>query len=295
MDVYREELWRALQNVAAPDMIDIPPSKAQMMAKAAQNTFDGGRTVSWMEGQEKEWCAVRDIHTGHAVHVLSNRNRAALLPELAKGLRLMAWISKRPLTWYWWDNPWVRVLPAGADPGPEHINGGWAIPGVPEVHVYRREDAHKVLLHESIHALLLDVRPSLVETALDEFETALGRRLWPHLGECYTELFAAFLWSIVQPSLGAARKAWSAQLKCSETQAAQIWRRIRYSRQNEETNVFAYYVLKWVLMQHEEVLLGPNHSVSHWFRWFQELRPRLDAMASLESDESVKMSMTCGQ
>jgi hypothetical protein len=268
-----------------------------MMAKASENSFDGGRTSRWMteleETNKASWIGVR--FSNHTIYILSDRSRTGLTRDIEKGFRLMSWLTKQPLTWYWWDQDWKRVLPANTDPGPDHINGGWAIPGVPEVHVYRREEAHKVLLHECIHALLLDVRG--VQPVLKQFESELGRQLYPHIGEAYTELFAEFLWSIAEAkSIKDARLRWTGQLQCSERTAAIVWKRIHDAKEAEATNVFAYYILKWVLMQHEEVLLGPNHSLTSWFRWFQDARSRLDALAasvSASEHEEQNMSMTC--
>jgi hypothetical protein len=189
-------------------------------------------------------------------------------------------------------------MPAGVDPGRDHINGGWATPGVPEVHVYRREEAHKVMIHECIHALGLDVAGSLVTPVLHQFEAAFGRRLWPHLGEAYTEFFAEFLWSIASStSLETARVTWNYQLTCSEKQAAQVWTRIHDATKDEDTNVFAYYVLKWVLMQHaEDAMFQKNTSVSRWFSWWLQAKPALDQKAKALSASEFKelpMGMTC--
>lgn len=277
---------------------DIPVAKAQLLGRA--NDFDGGKTATWVSGlKEPTWRAVRDAYTGHSIHVVSDRSFDELTADLDFGLRLLGWMSQRtPVIWYWWDHAWPRLLPAFVDPKQEHLNGGWAVPGVPEVHVYRREEAHKVLLHECIHALGLDVPETLVDPVRLRFEAALGRRLWPHLGEAFTELYAEWLWAI-----GSARSkkeaiaSWNAQRLCSEKQAAQIWVRIHDATEPETTNVFAYYVLKWVLMQHlESVLLAPNASVAHWFDWWLAALPLLEELAAKESSsesEELRMGMTC--
>jgi hypothetical protein len=184
------------------------------------------------------------------------------------------------------------------DPGRDHVNGGWAVPGVLEVHVYRREEAHKVLLHECIHALQLDVAMHLATAARHQFEAALGRRLWPHLGEAYTELYAEWLWSIASAaSPRNAETAWAYQMTCSEKQAAQVWARIHDTTEAEDTNVFAYYVLKWVLMQHlDAALFQKNASVHHWFRWWQKVKPILDQKAkevTASTEMELPMGMTC--
>jgi len=301
LPLFREKLWQSWAEARKPSINPIPVDKAQLIGRISDDSFDGGRTATWMASlQVPTWLAVRDEITGHTIHAVSDRpsTSKSLQEDLKTGLTLMNWISKRPVTWYWWDQPWSRRLPAGVDPGRDHINGGWAVPGVPEVHVYRREEAHKVLLHECIHALNLDVAISLVTPALHQFEAAFGRRLWPHLGEAYTEFCAEFLWSIASSSsLQGAKDAWTYQLACSEKQAAQVWARIHDATKDEDTNVFAYYVLKWVLMQHaEEALFQKNASVSRWFAWWLQAKPTLDQKAKARSAsefQELPMGMTC--
>jgi hypothetical protein len=168
---------------------------------------------------------------------------------------------------------------------------------VPEVHVYRREEAHKVLLHETIHALGLDVPHAILEPIRDRFDAALRRRLWPHLGEAFTELYAEWLYAICSAKTKKQAAAlWSAQLACSSKQAAQVWARI-HDASDEDTNVFAYYILKWVLMQHlDSVLLAPTASAAYWFDWWVAAKPDLDRAAKkVAASESIeiKMGMTC--
>ena len=290
--LFRETLSTVWARQPRPDLLEIPVNKAQLIGRISSDPFDGGRTAAWMTSlRSPTMMAVRDERTGHTIHVVSDRRREVLLGDLKLGLRLMGWLSKRPVTWYWWDQPWPRRLPSSVDPGRDHVNGGWAIVGVAEVHVYRREEAHKVLLHECIHALGLDVDSAQITRVLPLFETYLGRRLWPHLGEAYTELYAEWLWSIASGS------SWEYQMACSEKQAAQVWARIHDSTEDENTNVFAYYVLKWVLMQHLEVVLFQKHAaVSQWFGWWQELKRALDQKASRVSASEYKdlpMAMTC--
>jgi hypothetical protein len=266
---------------------------------AGGDSFDGGRTQRWLEGlgERATWRSVVDRDSGHTIHVVSDRPARVLTAELQEGLRLMTWLSRRPVTWYWWDQPWIRVLPAGTVPGREHVNGGWAVPGEPEVHVYRREEALKVMIHEAVHALGLDVRAEIVDPVRAMFEATLERRLWPHLGEAFTEFYAEWLWAIGRArSLAEARHWWERQLECSTGQAALVWSRIRGLRSAEDTNVFAYYVLKWALMHHSaEVLMSPDRSVQHWYQWWTEILPTLERAAIEITDlgSSTRLGMTC--
>lgn len=272
----------------------------ELTRRISEDPFDGGRTARWLAalGPRATFRSVRDSRTGHTIHCVSDRPSGELTADLRLGLRLLAWMSWRPMVWYWWDQPWVRVLPAGVDPERDHVNGGWAVPGIREVHVYRREEAHKVLLHECIHALKMDVPAAAVAPVRAALEAELGRTLWPHLGEAFTELMAEWLWSIASASSrrdAAAR--WSSQLTCSARQAAQVWVRVRDRVAPETTNIMAYYVLKWVLMGHAgAVLLAADSSVDQWLNWWRDARSRLEAMAQTESASerrALRMGMTC--
>lgn len=308
LDLYRQQLWKAWRAVPAPQMEEIPANKAELLVRVAPSSdpFDGGRTAAWLEGLRGGiWRGVRDARTGHTIHCVADAAAAPHLDrDLAMGLRLMAWMSQgAPIVWYWWNQPWPRRLPGGVDPGRDHVNGGWAVPGVREVHVYRREEAHKVLLHEAIHALGLDVPHAAVEPVRRRFEAAMGRRLWPHFGEAYTELFAEWLWSIAGArSLTGARQRWAAQVACASRQAAAVWARVRDSKEAEDTNVFAYYVMKWVLLRNPEhlsmALLSPTHAVGLWWEWWLESRAALEmaanhAAAAGSETATLPMGMTC--
>jgi hypothetical protein len=299
---YQRELWRAWVATADPHLEHIDVRRRDLETRmSGLDSFDDGRTASWLtrESGRLVWTGVRDRRTGHEIHCVSDRH--VPMRSLRLGLRIMAWLSQRPYVWFWWDQDWQRVLPAQVDPGREHVNGGWAVPGVLEVHVYRREEALKVMIHESVHALGLDVDGTAIGRVRSQFEATLGRRLWPHLGEAYTELFAEWLWAIASARSDAdAARRWAAQVRCSAGQAAAVWVRIRDSREDEDTNVFAYYVLKWVLMDTghlREALLQPSHAVHSWYPWFRAALPRLEAMAAqaARTEERVmRMGMTCG-
>ena len=297
--LYQHELWHAWSSTPSPQIERIPVRRRDLATRmSGTDSFDDGRTAAWLRRPGLQMIGVRDRRTGHEVHCVSDRGVTAVMRELREGLRIMAWMSKRPYIWFWWDHDWERLLPAQETPGREHVNGGWAVPHVLEVHVYRREEALKVMIHESVHALGLDVDPVAVEPVRAQFEAALGRRLWPHLGEAYTELFAEWLWSVAAARSAAdAERRWTYQMECSDVQAVAIWARIRGSREDEDTNVFAYYVLKWVLMGHlREALLQPSHAVSLWYGWFMMASGDLDRRAiaaAATADRAMRMGMTC--
>ena len=291
MDLYMKYAWSSFHNQRKPIFEDIPPNKAQLFARVSGISFDGGITANWMTSLvNPTYRAIRSRY-GHTIHIVSDRKFEELTDDIEFGIQLMTWMTTKPLTWYWWDHNWERTLPAHTIPGKEHINGGWATPGIPEVHVYRREEAHKVLLHESIHALNMDVHMPL--NVRQRFHMDLRRQLWPHLGEAFTEFFAEWLWALAgASSLSDANVRWTEQRKCSESHAHIVWSRIHNNYESEDTNVFAYYILKWVLMQHElEVLMNSSRSVAKWFEWWKIVKPTLLMDDAIQ--EIIPMGMTC--
>ncbi len=298
MNVLRTELWKSWNKMPHDDdtISCIPVSKAQLYGRIITEPT----TTKWLSdlGEQAVWYGVRDIRNGHTIHVVSDRTVSVLHNEVAFLLRLMAWMTSRPITTYWWDQDWVRIIPPQEDPQREHVNGGWAIPGVPEVHVYRREEAQKVLLHELIHATEMDVPVESTRPVLYQLEKEFGIRLWPHLGEAFTELYAVFLWSIVRAkSEKETIVLWDNQKECSRQQAGIVWKRIHDSVKDEDTNVFAYYILKWVLMKHDDfVIVHPNASVQFWYTWWKSARTELELIAQKEKhteSRSMRLGMTC--
>jgi hypothetical protein len=310
LETYRDQLWRRWMTVRSilMDLEELTPPRDELQRRIEADGFDGGRTAAWAQSLTTAgravWRSVCDRRTGHTVHCLSDRRAEELTPDLVLGLRLMSWMraSGPAITWFWWDQPWARRMPARVEPSRDHLNGGWAVPGVPEVHVYRREEAHKVMLHETVHALKMDVPADMLDPVRSTFERDLGgRRLWPHIGEAYTELLAEWLWAIAgSKSFADTRRRWRLQRECARNQAAIVWSRIRESTATENTNVFAYYILKYVLMLHEDdVLLSPVASVPMWVSWWLTSRSELDRIAVLarqsgSDNHAISMGMTCG-
>ena len=144
----------------------------------------------------------------------------------------------------WWrDDP--RVLEADEWPTRSNVNGGWATPGSTVINIYRKEEYDRVLIHETIHALEWDWK--MPETPLPWWGLEGGQTA-PHLFEAWTELYAEWLWC------GWHNVPWETQRKWQDYQAIQILARQGNKAWNENTNVFAYYVLKAALAPHIEFL-----------------------------------------
>ena len=77
----------------------------------------------------------------------------------------------------WFANKTKRILPKHGEPGPEHLNGGYAYACAPEtIVIYREEEIYRVLIHELLHAACtddmnkpVDIREVLTETWAEIF------------------------------------------------------------------------------------------------------------------------------
>ncbi len=145
------------------------------------------------------------------------------------------------LNLWWRDDP--RILAADEWPNRRNVNGGWTTLDSDTIYVYRQEEWDRVLLHESIHALGWDW--PMPSKPLPCWGFGPDDTLMPALFEAWTELYAEWLWC------GYHNVPWDTQRDWQDTQAVQILSRAGGSTSwKENTNVFAYYVLKAALAPH---------------------------------------------
>lgn len=161
--------------------------------------------------------------------------------------RILAFLGAEPgFCVNWWRIPFDRNAKPNLFPTRAEVNGGWARTGVPEVFIYRLEEWDRVLIHECIHALGWDVSPGLpLKHCLEK--TLGGGKLMDALFEAATELNAEWLWCIVHaPVDDKDGSTWVKQKQWQQKQAFAVLARSE-AVWNEDTSVFAYYVLKAVL------------------------------------------------
>lgn len=152
---------------------------------------------------------------------------------------------------FWRDDP--RSILANEWPSRRTVNGGFAVPNSNLITVYRSEEWDRVLLHEAIHALGWDwdVPPKVLPCwGLDP-----RSNLAPHLFEAWTELYAEWLYC------GWHNKSWARQCAWQRNQALQVLARAP-PIWNENTNIFAYYVLKTALAPHIAFLWSVSQRMS---------------------------------
>jgi hypothetical protein len=186
------------------------------------------------------------------------------IPKIADEIQQMtAWIG-RPLKIYFWYRDDPRILTDKARlPQTDEVNGGYSYPASGDIYIFRAEEWQRVLFHEAIHALGWDWifdKPTHLKTTLETM-IGPGTQLRSDLNEMWTELLAEWMWCIWS------NKDWNEQVAWSERQARtmiDLWRNSA-KPWREDTNIFAYYVAKYVLMEHIGSLLitmKPPHNLT---------------------------------
>ncbi len=205
--------------------------------------------------------------------------------------RLLAWLGvPANFTVHLWLQDLPRRIAVNEWPNRLSVNGGFAVPGIPEIFVYREEEYDRVVIHEIIHAMKWDWR--MPETPLPCW--GIRGRMMPHLFEAWTELYAEWLWC------GWHNISWDLQMRWQQLQATQILARFQASGRdwNENTNIFAYYVLKAALAPHIAFLWAFGNGVVESERLYvlcnlvKSNMDTLHAVASRTIPTDLSMRMT---
>lgn len=232
------------------------------------------------------------LHNNHTLFLISHHSdekNAKVAQELNK---LLCWLDpKRPFYIFLWLREDPRHISEQEWPSRRSINGGWTIPGSSSICVYREEEWDRVVLHEMIHALEWDWK--MPETP-DTCWSANPGSYTPALFEAWTELLAEWFWCAWHSV------SWSQQRKWQEFQALQILARhdLRKRPWDENTSIFAYYILKTALAPHMPFLWmhnnGDTSSERKEFlcRIVQPELKRLEALAEKTQPVSLSLRMT---
>jgi hypothetical protein len=235
---------------------------------------------------------VVDTHGGHTL-VWVAQDHTQLAAVAARVDALFGWLGAPgacTLHLWWRDDP--RHIEADEWPTRRTVNGGWAIPGDTTIVVYRQEEWERVMIHECIHAFEWDW--TLPHTPLPCWGFTDKDRLMPYLAEAWTELYAEWLvcawWGT----------SWTLQRDWQDAQAIQVLARAaRRPHWDEETNIFAYYVLKAALAPHIEFLLTCSGGRAEWdYVLCSLVTPtlvRFRAMAATTAPVACSMRMARGK
>lgn len=210
----------------------------------ATSTWDGGLIRTYTEDPNTQVYAI-DLVGSAGVLFLYTQTPETIQDIAANVDQLHEWLGTTPkfqTILLLIDAP--REISATEWPSRISVNGGYTIPNSGRIVVYRKEEWERVLIHETIHALEWDWEMPTEPMPCWGFED--DEVVAPHLFEAWTELYAEWLWC------GFFKVPWAAQRAHQDAQAIQILARDRVAHRpwRENTNVFAYYVLKAALAPH---------------------------------------------
>lgn len=246
------EVLRTSRNSQLPPRIQSSPrpvynEELQLIRKqASDSSWDENSISSFLKTPHVQPVAV-DLRGGGKLLFVAQDH--STLPYIASQTdALFNWLGTPPgftLILFWRDDP--RFIQAYEWPSRRSVNGGYTYSGSNTIIVYRQEEWDRVLLHEAIHALGWDWE--LPPHPMPCWGLSADSKLSPHLFEAWTELYAEWLWC------GWHNKSWVAQKAWMRSQAVQILARAD-AVWNENTNIFAYYILKAALAPHFGFLWG---------------------------------------
>ena len=205
-------------------------------------SWDGGLIQNYIQRSEVKAYAFTLPTVKGTLYLWTHKDPAPITDTVE---RLLLWLgAPEYFTVHLWMCDTPRKITVTEWPSRLTVNGGWAVPNTNTVFVYREEEFERVLLHESIHALGWDWPIGPTPPPCWDVDGTLA----PHLFEAWTECYAEWLtcaWFNV---------SWKKQMDWQRFQALQILCRAK-EPWKEDTNVFAYYVVKAALSPHIEFLL----------------------------------------
>ena len=203
------------------------------------NRWDKGELAKFQEGSSVKGYAV-DLLGGGKLIVFTEHYDPHIAHETDALLQWLGTPKGFTVNLWWRDDP--RRITANEWPSARTVNGGWTYQNSNSIVVYRSEEWDRVLIHEVIHAMGWDWE--MPTKPLSCWKFTEGDTLQPALFEAWTELYAEWLWCAWH------NVPWNKQYEWQLYQAKQILARQKTTAWVEETNVFAYYVLKAILSPH---------------------------------------------
>lgn len=246
MEIFRQAAKEQQKRVLPPPQVN--PNAAPIRLNHDELQWDEGTITRYVSNPTTHYYEYTLPTAKAKIHLWAHQPSISLQQVAETAERILLWFGV-PLgfTVYLWLQDDPRQISASEWPSRRTVNGGWTIPNSKTVYVYRAEEWERVLIHELIHALGWDwVMPSTPLPCWNVEGTFA-----PHLFESWTELYAEWLycaWFNIP---------WEFQRKHQHAQAVQVLSRAP-SKWSENTNVFAYYVLKAALAEHILLLLTVN-------------------------------------
>jgi hypothetical protein len=237
------------------------PTRQRMFQLVYDNNFLPMNCLQWIENNHQH------IHTHNKIHIVDNR---PIHPTLIKHvLKIVKWIAsianKSPDIEVWiFLCPFKKEFPMkkGSVLGRNEVNSGVTLlsPREKWIQIFRAEEVLKVLIHELLHYYQLDMYHEA-----KELQDELG--IDHLLNEAYNELCAIYIHTFYYSKVYKRdfQECLQEEMEYSKRVFYRVvdyyqikdWKQF-FGDFKQRTNVFSYYILKYILMQHWGLLNTPN-------------------------------------
>jgi hypothetical protein len=142
--------------------------------------------------------------------------------------------------------------------GPREINSGASIENK-KLFIFRQEELNKVLVHELVHYLQLDLNEVPFKECSNYFNISSNNEI--RLNEAYTEIMALLINTIIySDNYSSVKKILNAELKYSMYQSAKILTLFKFDSSNDffkscdcdnfrqNTDIFSYFIVKTAIL-----------------------------------------------
>lgn len=261
-DIIKKDARAVKELDKAMSKYDNDPVRKRMFHMIYDNDFLPVNCLSWIEDNNQY------IYTYNKLHIVDNKEISGELIKHVK--RIIRWIAgvagKSPDIEVWiFLCPFKKKLPSqkGKPLGRNEVNSGVTLLSGSSswIQVYRREEVLKVLIHELLHYYQLDIRD-----AAEALQTKLG--IDHLLNEAYNELFAIYCHTLYYANYKGLdfKECFDEEVKHSKQMFHKIidyygikeWSDFFSPDFVQYSNVFSYYILKYLLMGYTSILDTPK-------------------------------------
>lgn len=173
-----------------------------------------------------------------------------------------------------------------------NINGGYRVQHTHTMYVFRKEDLGKVLIHEMLHELNVNIFDALGIKNANEIHREMEKYFQKHIlvNEAHVDAIALFINTLIYAKIHNKnmKKIWRKQYKYSKNLMMKI---LKSNYLNSDTNCIAYYVLKPFIMR--KIKLQQNHIiVSYDVSCFSKLSGMIEKSKKYSlTNNSLKMAL----
>lgn len=223
-----------------------------------KNTFLPNKCLNWIVNETKIYQHLHIINDIH-LHIISDKEIS--INDLNHIILIIKWISgftnKQKLNIYIYPTPFKKIIDKhGKTLTKDEINSGVTYKLENWIQIFRKEELHKVLIHELIHYFELDI---INQDYIEELDKLIpANKCFPmYINEAFTEALAIYLntWYYSYFSKTNFDDNLKKEISYSKTLFHIILYHynINYPKELinicQKTNVISYYIIKYLLIK----------------------------------------------